>query len=222
MNDFKFNRREILKLAPAGLAALAQPRNLTQRVQPGEIAVRVTAGSNRFAEQAPIGWQNAGGSGLETITINPAKTFQEILGFGAALTDAACYMLNQLSPPAREEVFHDLFHPSQMGFSVCRICIGSSDYATKAYSFDEGEPDPEMKRFSIDHDRDYILPVLKQARSVNPDLFLLGSPWSPPGWMKANNSMLGAAFVNDISRHTRNTFRNSFSPMRKPVCRLTL
>src|SRR6185369_4720668 len=60
-----------------------------------------------------------------------------------------------------------------------------------AYSFDEGEPDPELSRFSIDHDREYILPILREARAVNPGLFLLASPWSPPGWMKDNGSMLG-------------------------------
>jgi glucosylceramidase len=80
-----------------------------------------------------------------------------------------------------------------MGFSVCRVCLGSSDYATEMYSFDEGEPDPEMQRFSIGHDKAYVLPMLRQARTANPDLFLLGSPWSPPGWMKAGGSMLGGS-----------------------------
>ena len=76
----------------------------------------------------------------------------------------------------RERLFHELFHPSEMGFSVCRVCLGSSDYATAAYGFDEREPDPEMRRFSIDRDKAYILPMLRQARGVNPELFPLGSP----------------------------------------------
>jgi len=61
------------------------------------------------------------------------------------------------------------------------------------YSFDEGEPDPDLTRFSIDHDRKYLLPMLREARKVNPDLFLFSSPWSPPGWMKPNGSMLGGS-----------------------------
>jgi len=62
------------------------------------------------------------------------------------------------------------------------------------YSFDESEqPDPEMKKFSIDHDKEYILPVLREARKANPELFLFSSPWSPPGWMKPNKSMIGGA-----------------------------
>jgi glucosylceramidase len=78
-----------------------------------------------------------------------------------------------------------------MGLNVNRTCMGSSDYATHMYSYDEGAPDPDLKRFSIDHDRKYILPMLREARAINPDIFLFSSPWSPPGWMKANGSMLG-------------------------------
>jgi glucosylceramidase len=61
------------------------------------------------------------------------------------------------------------------------------------YSYNEGDPDPELTRFSIEHDRGYVLPMLRAARKMNPDLFLFSSPWSPPGWTKANNSMLGGS-----------------------------
>jgi glucosylceramidase len=62
------------------------------------------------------------------------------------------------------------------------------------YSYDESpEPDPELKKFSIEYDKAYILPVLREARAINSALFLFSSPWSPPGWMKPNNSMLGGA-----------------------------
>ena len=134
-----------------------------------------------------------GPSAHDTVVLDPTKKFREVLGFGAAFTDAACYTFSQLDPAAREKLFHQLFHRSEMGLSVCRTCIGSSDYSTKVYSFDEGEPDPDLTRFSIEHDRDYILPMLREARKANPDLFLFSSPWSPPGWMKANGSMLGGS-----------------------------
>jgi glucosylceramidase len=80
-----------------------------------------------------------------------------------------------------------------MGLSVCRTCVGSSDYSVVAFSYDDGDPDPELMRFSIDFDRQYILPTLRLARKMNPDLHLFASPWSPPGWMKANGSMLGGS-----------------------------
>src|SRR5205807_1117157 len=160
----------------------------------GNISVRVTYADKRFAPAPPVAWLSAAGAvGENSIVLDPAKKFQEILGFGAAFTDAACYMFNQLSPASREQLFRILFHPSEMGLSVCRTCIGSSDYSTKVYSYDEGEPDPDLKRFSIDHDREYILPMLREARKANPDLFLFSSPWSPPGWMKAGGSMLGGS-----------------------------
>jgi glucosylceramidase len=127
------------------------------------------------------------------VTLDPAKRFQDVLGFGAAFTDAACYTFNRLDSPARQSLFHELFHPSEMGLNVCRTCIGSSDYSTEVFSYDEGEPDPEMKRFSIAHDQAYVLPMLREARKVNPELFLFSSPWSPPGWMKAGGSMLGGS-----------------------------
>jgi glucosylceramidase len=89
-------------------------------------------------------------------------------------------------------LFHTLFDP-ESGLNVCRLCIGASDYSRTAYTYDDGPPDPDLLRFSIDHDRDCILPSLRAARAVNPNLFLLGTPWSPPAWMKMNNSLLGGS-----------------------------
>jgi glucosylceramidase len=197
MSQEKQNRRDVLKLAAGGIALL-QPRTASAQSAAenrplGEIAVRVTAGNKRFAPEASLRWQAERGSPEDSIFVDPSWGFQEILGFGASFTDAACYMFNQLSPASRTQLFRELFHPSEMGLSVCRLCIGSSDYATKAYSYDEGGPDPELRRFSIDHDREYVLPMLQLGRSVNPDLFLLATPWSPPGWMKAGGSMLGGS-----------------------------
>ena len=77
-----------------------------------------------------------------------------------------------------------MFSPSEMGFNVCRTCIGASDYSRNVYSFDEGEPDPDLQRFSIDHDREYILPMLREARKANPDLFLF-SPVESSGMDEA-------------------------------------
>jgi glucosylceramidase len=129
----------------------------------------------------------------EAIRLDPSQKFQPILGFGAAFTDAACYNFHQLSPTVREQLFHELFHPSELGLSPGHICVGSSDYSTQAYSYDDGDPDPELKRFSIAHGRAHILPLLRQARAVNPDLFLFSSPSSRPGWMKTGGSLSGGS-----------------------------
>jgi glucosylceramidase len=205
----KTSRRGFLGLSALGLAAAVAPGELIQSVTAasqggneslnvsGDISVWVTSGEDRFAAAAKVSWRPvAPTAGTEQIRLDPSTKFQQVLGFGGAFTDATCYMFNQLAPAAREKLFHELFHPSEMGLSTGRVCVGSSDYSTKLYSYDDGEADPELTRFSIAHDREYILPMLRQAREVNPDLFLFSTPWSPPGWMKFNNSMLGGSMRN--------------------------
>jgi len=199
------SRRSFLGISALGWAATVVPRLVrtadaatdsgTRMPDIGSaISVWVTSGEERFVAALPVAWQPASGAPSPNhVRLNPNLRFQEILGFGGAFTDAACFTFNRLSPSAREQLFHELFHPSQMGLSVGRICVGSSDYSTKLYSFDDGEADPTLSRFSIEHDREYILPMLRQARQANPDLFLFSSPWSPPGWMKFNGSMLGGS-----------------------------
>jgi glucosylceramidase len=189
-------RRSFLKTSAMGFTFAATTGFSTSRAAAGssQIEVRVTGGNLRYSSAPSLDWRTGTVAPRDNvITIDPAKQFQEILGFGAAFTDAACYTFNRLAQPAREQLFHELFHPSEMGLNVCRTCIGSSDYSTEMFSYDEGDPDPEMKRFSIAHDQSYVLPMMRLARKQNPDLFLFSSPWSPPGWMKYGNSMLGGS-----------------------------
>lgn len=159
---------------------------------PGSMSTTITSSDKRLAGGSVVNWTNMDGeSANEKIVLVPNTQYQSIVGFGAAFTDAACYMFNEMSPDARKKLFFELFHPTQTALSLCRTCIGSSDYATVAYSYDEGPADPELKRFSIEHDLKYIVPMIREAMQQNPDMFLFSSPWSPPGWMKSNGSMLG-------------------------------
>ena len=183
-------RRDFVGLGIAGLTALAKAVPAFAQT-PGPIAVRQTAGEQRFAEEPALTWRPGVPAADDAITIDPTRTYQEILGFGGALTDASAYMIDRLDTARREQFLHELFHPSELGMSATRICIGSSDYATEMFSYDEGEADPELKRFSVDHDRASVIPQLLAARKHNPGLFILASPWSPPGWMKNGGSMLG-------------------------------
>ena len=208
-------RRDFLKSSGTGIATLAASSILPASIaaaQPasgttGEISGWITGGDDRLKKQPSTKWKAThGAGGANSIAVNPANAYQEILGFGAAFTDAACYTFNRLDPAAREALFHELFHPSEMGLSVCRTCVGSSDYSTEAFTYDEGDPDPELTRFSIAHDRPYVLPMLREARKVNPDLFLFSSPWTPPGWMKSNKSMLGG----NMQRHYMASYANYF------------
>jgi len=187
-------RREVILPVAQASSSAHEVSTTNQPSAEGEIARWVTNDKSRFARMDPIRWQPVSGAPPENcIILDEQKTYQDILGFGAAFTEASCFTFNRLTAVEREQLFHELFHPSEMGLNVCRTCIGSSDYSIKAYTYDEGKPDPEMKRFSIAHDRKYILPILREARKTNPDLFLFSSPWTPPGWMKSGGSMLGGS-----------------------------
>ena len=199
-------RRKFLTTAGAAAFATSLPRTTRSQssgqdpdqIVAGDLQLWITDDDRRMTRAPTMAWmQTTKDIARDPIVVNPTTRFQTVLGFGAAFTDGSCSIFNQLAPAAREQLFHHLFHPSQMGLNVCRTCIGSSDHSGSLYSFDDGEADPELERFSIDHDRAYILPILRQARGVNPDLFLFSSPWSPPGWMKDNGSMLGGCM-----RHT--------------------
>jgi len=172
------------ELSPWGLAAPA--------ISP--LRAWITAGDERFKPLAVQPWQTASGVSQSTVEVNASKRFQSILGFGAAFTDASCYLFSRMESVQRRALIEEFFGPQGLQFSMGRTCIGSSDYSLSAYSYDDSAtPDPELKSFSIAHDRDYILPTLQEALRINPDLFLFSTPWSPPGWMKSGGSLLGGA-----------------------------
>ncbi|HKD59272.1 MAG TPA: glycoside hydrolase family 30 beta sandwich domain-containing protein [Terracidiphilus sp.] len=190
------SRRDFLKVASATAAAFAVSYRTQAWAAQGAGTVKVwgTYRDQRHAEQAALEWKRASQVSADAIQLDTGATKQEILGFGAAITEASAYVLSRMSEAERAPVMRDLFAPDAMALNVCRTCVGSSDYATKAYSYDESnEPDPELKKFSIGHDKEFYLPMLREARKQNPELFLFSSPWSPPGWMKPNNSMIGGA-----------------------------
>src|SRR5258708_4826849 len=187
------NRREFLKLAAAAsLAATNAPFSWAR--PPAGVRAWVYAQERRMEEIKPTGWRTMSEQSAAGILIDSTKRYQEILGFGAAFTDASCCLLAGLDDQKRGALLNDLLGPSGLRLSVGRTCIGASDYSRFAYTFDESaDPDPELQKFSIEHDREYILPVLRDAKKVNSDLFLFSSPWTPPGWMKASDSMLGGS-----------------------------
>src|SRR5258707_12853760 len=186
------NRREFLKLAAATAVAANSP--LTWASTPSPARAWATSQDRRMQEINLPPWRKAATKGTAGIQIDPSARFQEILGFGAAFSDASCYLLSELAPEKRQALLADLLGPDGLRLSVGRTCIGASDYSRYPYSFDDSiDPDPDLQKFSIEHDCDYILPTLREAQKVNQELFLFSSPWSPPGWMKASGSMLGGS-----------------------------
>ncbi|HEY9125989.1 MAG TPA: glycoside hydrolase family 30 beta sandwich domain-containing protein, partial [Acidobacteriaceae bacterium] len=138
----------------------------------------------------------------KTLAVDDSQRFQTIDGFGAAMTDSSAWLLEEQLPPAqRSEVMRKLFDPrSGIGVSFLRIPLGASDLARNHYSYDEmpkGQRDPGLAHFSIDHDREYILPAMRQALALNPAISVMVTPWSPPGWMKTKDSMIGGQVLPD-------------------------
>jgi glucosylceramidase len=196
------SRRAFLGKAASSFAAMVCAKGLPSRAQlastAGSPRAWLTAGSRRYEEISLSGWQAPTGSpsstGASTIEVDPSRTFQSILGFGGAFTDSSCFLFNQMRPDARHQLLQELFSTAGLNLSVSRTCIGSSDYSLTAYTFDDTPaPDPGLSHFSIEHDCAYILPTLREAASIRPDLFFFSSPWSPPAWMKTGDSLLGGS-----------------------------
>jgi len=132
----------------------------------------------------------------DVIFVDDGQRFQTMDGFGAAMTDSSAWLLeNQLAPKQRGEVMRKLFDSrTGIGISFIRVPLGASDLALNHYSYDDmpaGQLDSGLQHFSIAHDRAYILPALREALTLNPSISVMVTPWSPPGWMKTKDSMIG-------------------------------
>lgn len=167
-----------------------------------------TADQRHLLEAQPdADWSPQGAPASETSTtieIDEARTFQEMIGFGGAMTDASALLLQKLPPGVREIALRDLFGPPAVaagrgsgdigiGLSFVRVPMGASDFSTRHYSYDDmpaGETDSTLSHFSIEADRTAKLPLLRQAMAINPKLVVMASPWSPPGWMKTTDSLI--------------------------------
>ena len=153
-------------------------------------------------------------AGTNTIVVDATQQYQTMDGFGAAFTDSAAYLLYQVAQPAElTSTMNDLFTWSGkgIGLSFMRIPMGASDIALSVYSFDDvaaTKTDYTLASFSIAHDQAYILPIIKQAKTLNPQMKLMASPWSPPGWMKDSGTMLGGNLL--MSEANETAFANYF------------
>lgn len=135
------------------------------------------------------------------VTIDPNTAYQTILGVGASFTDASAYLINQvLSSQDQDALMEKLFSQDKgIGLSFIRNPMGSSDFSRTFYSYDDqpvGSLDEDLSDFSIAHDQQDIIPLVKQALSLNPNLKVMMSPWSPPAWMKTSGTMVGGSLLS--------------------------
>ena len=142
-----------------------------------------------IAERESIIFQQDFETENQLINIYPEFQYQQVLGFGAAFTEASAVNFSLLSPDLQQQLTELYFGKSGIGLNFCRTHINSSDYGVDEYTY-VADGDADLKTFSIDRERKDILPMIKMARKANPDLWLFASPWSPPAWMKDNKIMI--------------------------------
>lgn len=118
-----------------------------------------------------------------TLDINNKQ--QTIDGFGGCFNELGWEALAMVTPEEKQQILNDLFDPINGNkFNICRMPIGANDYAVDWYSHNETEDDFEMINFSIDRDKKRLIPYIKEAQKINPNIEVWASPWCPPSWMK--------------------------------------
>lgn len=135
------------------------------------------------------------------ITVDTTKKFQDVDGFGYTLTGGSATLIKSLPAAIKSNLLQDLFGNTaqSIGVSYLRISIGASDLSANVYTYDDvpaGETDPTLSKFSLDAERSGgtgLIPLLKEILNINPQIKILGSPWTPPVWMKDNGNSIGGS-----------------------------
>ncbi|MBC8060497.1 MAG: glycoside hydrolase family 30 protein [Clostridiaceae bacterium] len=157
--------------------------NLTKVIQTSK-----TSGDRLTEKQGLILGITKGNGAI--LKINANKTFQKIIGFGGAFTEATAYTLDRMETGKRQEIINKYFHPVEgIGYSIGRVHINSCDFSLGNYTYVQ-ENDKELKTFDLSHEKKWVFPLIKDAiKARKADIALLASPWSPPAWMKTNGKM---------------------------------
>jgi len=146
-----------------------------------------------------------------SITVNPEIKFQEMDGFGFTLTGGSALHINNMSPSQRAELLNELFNPDNMGISYLRVSIGASDLDATPFSYNDmpsGQTDINLDNFSIANDEQNLIPILNEILTINPNIKIMGSPWSAPSWMKTNNNSIGGSLKEEYFEVYANYFVN--------------
>lgn len=155
--------------------------------------------SNLLAHEAILSeWEERTDAPAAEIIIDPASKYQTMDGFGYTLTGGSAILLAGMSASVRAQLLEEFFgrQGESIGVNYLRLSVGASDLDPEVYSYNDlpaGETDLELSRFSIAHEQEFLLPILKEILAIAPDIKILGSPWSPPVWMKDNGSSIGGS-----------------------------
>jgi glucosylceramidase len=190
--------------ASPAMTPINPPTNST--LPPNSIEVWLTLGdkSKLLSHEPNLTFTPGSPASGNTITVDANTLYQQFEGAGAAMTDSSAWLImNKLGDSARQELMRNLFtrEGGGIGISYLRIPMGASDFALQDYTYDDmpaGQTDPNLEQFSIDYEKTSVIPALKLAVQLNPQLGLLGSPWSPPAWMKKNHQFHGSSLLPEF------------------------
>lgn len=182
----------------------------------------ITSGdkSSLLAAQHDLPFKNIEPVG-SVIAVDTTQQFQTIDGFGFALTGgSAMLMKTKLSTEQRSELLKELFltEGDGIGISYLRVSIGASDLDELVFSYDDlpkNETDPALSKFNLSYDTLYLIPILKEILALNPNLKIMGSPWSPPVWMKDNQMAKGGSLKPEYYETYANYFVKYIQAMAK-------
>ncbi len=133
------------------------------------------------------------------VNVYPEIEYQKFIGFGGSITEAAGYAYSRLNEEKKEQIIKDIFSENGLNYSLIRLPIGSCDFSLKSYSYSSKK---DLSDFSIEKDREYILPLLKKAHNENNELKIISSPWSPPAFMKNTHLLIIGGKLRDKYKQT--------------------
>lgn len=152
------------------------------------------------------------------VKLDPLKTFQEMKGWGYALTGGSAKLLSQLPKAQRTKLLDSIFSPKGINVNFIRISIGASDLDEKVFSYDdipEGQSDIILHHFNLGYDTLYLIPILKEIIRIQPTIQIMASPWSPPTWMKDNGHSKGGHLLPKYYQTYANYFVHYIRSMQK-------
>jgi glucosylceramidase len=134
------------------------------------------------------------------IQLNPEEKFQTITGFGGSFTEASAHLLNKLSKENRKKILDAYFSENGANYSLTRTTIASCDFSLKNYTYAKVENDLALEHFTIEDDKDDIIPMILEAKAISKEGFnIIASPWSCPPWMKDNKSYVGGKLLPEYN-----------------------
>ena len=134
------------------------------------------------------------------IQLNPEEKFQTITGFGGSFTEASAHLLNKLSKENRKKILDAYFSESGANYSLTRTTIASCDFSLKNYTYAKVENDLALEHFTIEEDKEDIIPMILEAKAISKEGFnIIASPWSCPPWMKDNKSYVGGKLLPEYN-----------------------